>query len=371
MEGYTTINDGFSVDLNGNCTTNNMTANNVTISGGDIELVDTGEDSYPTIRIIDEDSSQQGELNDGDNLSSKTLQLSFPDTGSFINTTLTNGAWYNAVTTNKGNYIQVLRDVNPFSYEFVRINYQGTTTNIYWMVEDEVITNLSSYELPSDFGTITDIDSSFSDYSQYITTNNVYNKETLLNSAGVFIEDKTNSINTYYKADGWNVETPDINTYMISNVFNMSTPAGITPIYFSGNDEFFDDDTAPFADFAGKLKIYQSGQITAPGNISCLSLTQTSQVEMKKNFEKLNSGLDIIKNVDIYKYHMKSQDDKDKKHIGFVIGDDYKYSKDITSNENDGVDIYSMVSVCMKAIQEQQIQIEELKNEIKKLKESD
>ena len=104
------------------------------------------------------------------------------------------------------------------------------------------------------------------------------------------------------------------------------------------------------------------------GQVECVSLTQTSQEKYKKNFEKLENALEIIKNTNIYKYNLKTQDDNEKKHIGFVIGDNYKYSKEITSEKNDGVDIYSMVSVCFKAIQEQQEQIEILKQEIKELK---
>lgn len=104
------------------------------------------------------------------------------------------------------------------------------------------------------------------------------------------------------------------------------------------------------------------------GSIKCVSLTQTSREESKKNFERLENGLDIVKNTDIYKYNLKSQKDTDKKHIGFVIGDNYNYSQEITSQNNDGVDTYSMVSVAYKAIQEQQELIEQLQKEIKELK---
>ena len=97
-------------------------------------------------------------------------------------------------------------------------------------------------------------------------------------------------------------------------------------------------------------------------------VTQTSIEKDKKNFEVLNNGLEIIKNTDIYKYHLKSQKDTDKKHIGFVIGDKYNYSQEITSQNNDGVDTYSMISVAYKAIQEQQELIEQLQKEIKELK---
>jgi hypothetical protein len=101
------------------------------------------------------------------------------------------------------------------------------------------------------------------------------------------------------------------------------------------------------------------------------SVTQTSKAESKKNFELLENGLDIIKNTDIYKYHLKSQLDDDKKHIGFVIGDNFNYREEITSTNNDGVDLYSMIAVAYKAIQEQQQMIEQLQEEIKSLKESE
>lgn len=108
--------------------------------------------------------------------------------------------------------------------------------------------------------------------------------------------------------------------------------------------------------------IVDSTGITTP------TLTQTSRVEAKKNFEKLTNALEIIKNTDIYKYNLKSQNDGDKKHIGFVIGEDYKYASEITSingnREEIGANIYSMVSVAYKAIQEQQEQIKKLQNEI-------
>ena len=103
------------------------------------------------------------------------------------------------------------------------------------------------------------------------------------------------------------------------------------------------------------------------GAVKCVSLTQTSEEKYKKDFEKLNNALDIIKNIDIYKYHMKEENDTDKKHIGFVIGDKFNYSKEVTSKENDSVELYSYISVCCKAIQEQQEQIKQLQERIERL----
>lgn len=86
------------------------------------------------------------------------------------------------------------------------------------------------------------------------------------------------------------------------------------------------------------------------------SITQTSLVSQKKNFEKFNNALSIINNIDLYKYNLKSEEDNHKKHIGFVIGDNYKYSSEITAvdenGEETGVDLYSMTSLCLQAIKE-------------------
>ena len=128
---------------------------------------------------------------------------------------------------------------------------------------------------------------------------------------------------------------------------------------------------------SGSIQIYSESNILSPsinldgltGIVTCVAVEQTSLESKKKNFEKLENGLDIIKKIDIYKYHFKTQDDNEKKHIGFVIGDKYNYAKEVTSNDNDGADIYSFVAVCCKAIQEQQKHIEELEKRIKVLEE--
>ena len=111
-----------------------------------------------------------------------------------------------------------------------------------------------------------------------------------------------------------------------------------------------------------------STDIDADG-ITTPVLTQTSLENQKKNFEKFKNGLEIIKQVDIYKYNLKSEKDTDKKHIGFVIGDNYKYSKELTSKDNNGADIYSLASCCLQAIREQQEIIENLEKRIKELEE--
>ena len=100
--------------------------------------------------------------------------------------------------------------------------------------------------------------------------------------------------------------------------------------------------------------------------VNAYGFNNISLEERKKNFEKLNNALSIIKDIDIYKYNYKNERDDDKKHIGLVIGENYNYSKEVTSNNNEEVDIYSLVSVCCQAIKELQKEINELKKESEK-----
>ena len=48
-----------------------------------------------------------------------------------------------------------------------------------------------------------------------------------------------------------------------------------------------------------------------------------------------------------------------------MIGDGFRFSEAVTGKNNEGVDVYSLVSVCVKAIQEQQKEIETLKELLK------
>lgn len=108
-------------------------------------------------------------------------------------------------------------------------------------------------------------------------------------------------------------------------------------------------------------------------DVSCFRLTQYSKEDMKKNFEKLTieEALSIIKNTEIYKYNLKAENNGKKKHIGFIIGKNYKHSKDITAEDKNGeeigADIYAMVSASYKVIQEQQEQIETLQKKLKEM----
>ncbi len=101
------------------------------------------------------------------------------------------------------------------------------------------------------------------------------------------------------------------------------------------------------------------------GYVSGKAFIDNSREEKKKNIQRYTKkAINVVKNTDIYEFNYKTDKDTDKKSIGFVIGSNYKYSKDLTSIDESGKEIganlYSMTSVAYKAIQEQQEQIEQL-----------
>lgn len=169
---------------------------------------------------------------------------------------------------------------------------------------------------------------------------------------------------------------------IIVKVYNGNNVIGITPTVIMMEDENgnycqysvksfqIQDGNDETKSYAGASNFWLNGGHTYVGGdkIETPILTQTSLAENKKNFEKLENALEIIKQVDIYKYNLKNEKDTDKKHLGFVIGDGYNYSKDLTSNNNDGADIYSLASCCLAGLKEAIQQIENMQKEIEKLK---
>lgn len=104
------------------------------------------------------------------------------------------------------------------------------------------------------------------------------------------------------------------------------------------------------------------------GEITCAKLNQTSLESIKKNISYYSeNALETILNSDIYTYNLKTEKDTDKKHIGFVIGNNYKTPKEVMNNEGNAIELYSTIGIMWKAIQEQQKKIDELENKLKEV----
>lgn len=150
--------------------------------------------------------------------------------------------------------------------------------------------------------------------------------------------------------------------FVIDCDYNIEAGNKVTGKYlYAWKDAQVDGELTVNDDLWAMSDLYAEKNIACSGTVYASAFSDSSKAELKKNFEKLKSGLDIINNIDIYTYNLKTENDDDKKHIGLVIGDGYRYSEAVTSRKNEGADLYSLISVCVKAIQEQQEEIETLK----------
>ena len=111
------------------------------------------------------------------------------------------------------------------------------------------------------------------------------------------------------------------------------------------------------------------GNIQAHSHIYCNNGVEPfSLAEKKRDIEKYNNkALDEVLNTDIYYYNYKEDAENIKRRVGAIIGDKYKCSKEIIGTEGKGIDLYSMISVAYKAIQEQQEIIEKQNKTIEEL----
>lgn len=169
------------------------------------------------------------------------------------------------------------------------------------------------------------------------------------------------------------LKAPGMNVFRVINPNNQNKSIYMSDQFIGVNTEANDNVVIIGATNStyGSISLSGNGYTELASNkIKTPVLEQTSLATQKKNIEKMKeSAIKILKDIDIYKYNLKNEKDTEKKHIGFVIGDDFNYSKEVTGEDNEGVDNYSFTSLCCKAIQEQQQQIEELKSKVKEMEE--
>lgn len=114
--------------------------------------------------------------------------------------------------------------------------------------------------------------------------------------------------------------------------------------------------------------------IYCDGSVTAQNISNSSLESIKKNIMEFDDALEIIKNSTIYEYNFKDEEDTDKKHIGFVIGDitknKYKTPNKVLSSNKKGIESYSMSSIEWRALQQLLEKIEKLENKIIVLEES-
>ena len=113
-----------------------------------------------------------------------------------------------------------------------------------------------------------------------------------------------------------------------------------------------------------------NGFVSVTGVAECSNLVQTSKKEKKKYIKRTDKkAVELIRKSDICQYQLKGEKPTGYRHYGLVIGENYNCPNEVISESGKGVEIYSMVALAWKAIQEQQKIIENLEKRIKELEE--
>lgn len=120
-----------------------------------------------------------------------------------------------------------------------------------------------------------------------------------------------------------------------------------------------------------KASITSAGNGVFVGSVTASSFINSSRLDLKKNLQHVDSVLDKIKSADILKFNFKDEAEDAKPHLGLAIGDDYNTPDEVIALDEEGkeqgVDLYAMVSMAWKAIQEQQEIIETLEARVEAL----
>ena len=105
--------------------------------------------------------------------------------------------------------------------------------------------------------------------------------------------------------------------------------------------------------------------VTEDGVCKAMEWLTGSKKELKEKLKKYDrSGLAEVLATDVYTYELKNQSsiwNNKGEHIGFVIGDGYKLSSDITDTKGSSIDMYRAIAVAYKAIQELAERIDKIK----------
>ena len=122
----------------------------------------------------------------------------------------------------------------------------------------------------------------------------------------------------------------------------------------------------------GEASLSSNGNAFFTGTCSATTFSNISSEEKKRSIEPYkDSALDKIKETDIYTYAYENEKKGANKHIGLVIGEKYNTPKELvvdTEGEDaQGIDLYAMISMAWKAIQEQQEKIESLEKRVAEL----
>lgn len=114
----------------------------------------------------------------------------------------------------------------------------------------------------------------------------------------------------------------------------------------------------------GERKAYfDANGLVVRGNVYADNIGTTSARDKKKNIEKYTGlALGKVLNTEVYQYHFKGQTDTSKKKLGLIF-DEAPF--EIMNDDRESIDLYAMISLLWRAIQEQHIIMDGIKRGIK------
>jgi len=135
-----------------------------------------------------------------------------------------------------------------------------------------------------------------------------------------------------------------------------------------------------FNDFDGGTRIYgqiqASGDLQVDGDITYGSLSARSDIRLKSNIKSLTNSLDQVKRLRGISFNWKEKSninnvDRCNQHIGLIAQEVEEVIPELVNTAPDGyksVEYANLVAVLVEAIKEQQVMIDNQKNEIGDLK---
>lgn len=131
-----------------------------------------------------------------------------------------------------------------------------------------------------------------------------------------------------------------------------------------------------YVDALAKL-LNNNGNSLFPGNVEAVSFSNSSLAEIKTEITLVDNALSDIENTDVYSYVLKRDIAQGVHNVkyGFVIGDGYRLSPKLLSQDKDAIELYSAIGLLWKGEQElldiiekQSDQIQQLQSELQSLK---
>jgi len=112
------------------------------------------------------------------------------------------------------------------------------------------------------------------------------------------------------------------------------------------------------------------GKIYASDSIISNVYAGTSDIRLKQDIEPTDKGLDAVMELNPVSYRFIANAESEKKSYGFIAQEIEEVIPDVVGTRHDGMKVLNyndLISVLTKAIQEQQIIIEELNQRLIKL----